>query len=411
MERFIRKLPEGIVYDRVSARDKLEKWNVVKNLLPRLGPGVVALFTLVAVDKYYVILVTPEGPQRFNFPIDHAALRTKVVDFRAKLEDRCSNPLPEAKEMYGILVGPEVQEALNKAGATTLLWSFDWVLRYIPVTALHDGDQYLAERYLNAIFTPDYLSPLHLDRQSTKWEGVGLGVSNGEDALNALPAVSEELRGIFSGRAPGANAPPVPEGVAMQGRILLDDDFTMETLMEELLEQRPVVHIASHFVFVPGDEEKSYLLLGKGQRLSLTQIKEKLSFEGVDLLTLSACNTASGGDGKGDEIEGFAQSAQRLSARAVMASLWAVADAGTSRLMLGFYRYRAGHSERSKAEALQQAQLALLRNPTPVAESNSDAKRTSSRLKKGGGAQCEGTNNSHAHPYYWAPFLLIGDWR
>jgi CHAT domain-containing protein len=131
------------------------------------------------------------------------------------------------------------------------------------------------------------------------------------------------------------------------------------------------------------------LLLGNG-RLTVAQMKQLHDhlFEDVELLTLSACNTAMGGRGEGGkEVESFGVEAQRQGAKAVLATLWPVADESTKLLMRTFYRLRGMQAGLSKAEALRQAQLTLLQS----------AKKRS--------------KVSYAHPFYWAPFILIGDWR
>jgi CHAT domain-containing protein len=168
-----------------------------------------------------------------------------------------------------------------------------------------------------------------------------------------------------------------------------------------LQEGHPVVHIASHFHFHPGNNTASFLLLGDGTHLSLAELHKKPAlFHGVDLLTLSACNTAMGDLGAtGQEIDGFARQAQQQGAKAVVASLWPVADASTKDLMQTLYRLRASQPGLPKVEALRQAQLALPQTqgvchdgPVPLRF------RTSARAP-------------YAHPFYWAPFILIGNWK
>src|SRR2546422_10263014 len=134
-------------------------------------------------------------------------------------------------------------------------------------------------------------------------------------------------------------------------------------MLTELRRQHKVVHIASHFQFQPGNETNSALLLGDGSFLSLAQIKSLPNvFGGVELLTLSACNTATGGSGaNGKEVEGFGVLAQRQGAKAVVASLWPVADRSTKLLMQEFYRLREAKGSTTKIEALRQAQIELLR--------------------------------------------------
>jgi CHAT domain-containing protein len=149
----------------------------------------------------------------------------------------------------------------------------------------------------------------------------------------------------------------------LPGTIRLDEAFTQESMLSGLRQRPPVVHVASHFQFQPGNETNSALLLGDGSFLSLAQIKSLPDvFGGVELLTLSACNTATGGSGaNGKEVEGFGVLAQRQGAKAVVASSWPVADRSTKELMQDFCRLREVKTGTSKAEALRQAQLKLMR--------------------------------------------------
>jgi CHAT domain-containing protein len=182
----------------------------------------------------------------------------------------------------------------------------------------------------------------------------------------------------------------------LPGEVHLDQEFTAARLRDALDMAYPVLHVASHFVFEPGTESNSFLLLGDGSRLTLLQMKESdLDFRNVDLITLSACDTAVGGgkDANGQEIEGFGALAQKQGAKGVIATLWPVADESTGLLMQNFYRLRES-GRLTKAEALRQAQLALI-----------GARGTA---ETGGGAA--GAKSAYAHPYFWAPFILMGNW-
>ncbi|HSK71962.1 MAG TPA: CHAT domain-containing protein, partial [Pyrinomonadaceae bacterium] len=150
---------------------------------------------------------------------------------------------------------------------------------------------------------------------------------------------------------------------------------------------------ASHFSFNSAREEASFLLLGDGGQLEMKEFQDYPNlFQGVDLLSLAACDTAIGGSSNetnGKEIEGFAYVAQSLGAKSVIASLWKVDDEGTRELMLEFYEIHLKNPQLPKGEALRQAQLALLK----------------------GSSDKPNAEKPYAHPYFWSPFILIGNWK
>jgi len=382
--------------------------------LRELGKGVVALYTLVGEDKYRVILTTPDFQKGYEYPIKAADLNRKVLAFRETLQSPQYDPLPLAQELYKILLGP-VAKDLEKTKARTLMWSLDGVLRYVPVSALHDGKQYLVERFSNVVFTPASQARLK-DAPAARWDALGLGVTKAHgDRIPALPGVAEEMRGIIRDEGSRSVEPAKQKGV-LPGVVKLDEQFTQQVMLDELRHRYKVVHIASHFDFQPGNESNSALLLGDGSFLNLAQIKTLPNvFGGVELLTLSACNTATGGAANGKEVEGFGVLAQRQGAKAVAASLWPVADRSTKLLMQEFYRLREESAGKSKAEALRQAQLELLRGEIAI-----EATPMINRQIVHDAPKSDAKNHPlfkpdikapFAHPYYWAPFILIGNWK
>jgi CHAT domain-containing protein len=166
------------------------------------------------------------------------------------------------------------------------------------------------------------------------------------------------------------------------------------------------VHVSSHYVFSPY-AGGSFLLLGDGDRLSLKELAEVGAppFTNVDLLSLSACQTGAGADGSaelsGAEVDGLAMVAQRRGAAAVLATLWPVDDPATATMMAGFYR-RYGKEKPARAEALRQAQLEMIRGAKRAPE----ASTTKGWKQRENGAQTSALGT--AHPYYWAPFILLG---
>jgi len=265
-----------------------------------------------------------------------------------------------------------VERDLVQSGAKTVMLSLDGVLRYLPFATLHDGQQYALQRWNMPIYTSLVRERL-LDASTPQWQAAGLGVTRKHGNFDPLPAVRSEMSSIIRTGATGA----------LPGEVHLDEAFTAERLKDVSQRRFPVVHVASHFRFSPGTEVNSFLLLGDGSRLTLGDMRtQNYRFDNVDLLTLSACETGLGGgrDERGREIEGFGVIAQQQGAKSVLATLWKVADQSTATLMGDMYRRRID-SGLAKIEALRQAQLALAAQP-----------RTT-------------------HPFYWAPFILMGHWK
>ena len=364
--------------------------------LADLKHGSVAIYTLLASDRYVAILVTPRVQRAYETKISAGELNTKILQFREAIEDPRSDPRPLAHELYRILIPEALASDLKQGRAETLMWSLDGPLRYVPISALYDGTQYLIEKYRIAVFTPASNARLKEVPQRI-WRGVAFGVTAAHPGFDPLPGVAAELHSIIREK-------PGDPGV-LQGHSLLDGQFTRAALDRELMAGFPVVHVASHFQFRPGDETRSFLLLGDGGQLTLADLKSADTiFAGVDLLTLSACSTGLGGarSSDGSEVEGFGVLAQRKGAKSVIASLWPVADGSTGLLMREFYRSRQSEPTMTKIEALRRAQLRLMHGDASA--DNASPPRT---LKAVGQAPVSG---DYRHPFYWAPFFLMGNW-
>jgi CHAT domain-containing protein/Tfp pilus assembly protein PilF len=375
--------------------------SALQNLLREMKPGTVGLYTLVLDQKCVILIVTPAVMVARDMPITKAALRAKVFDFVGALAAHRSEQvlLPKAQDLYKILFTP-IENDLAGAHATTLVWSLDDVLRYLPLSALHDGKQYVVERYCNVVFTTTSIGNLKDQPQVATWRGLAMGVSKDYEGLGELSAVPGELDAVVTSSTIKGSHGPVP------GTIMLDDSFTEKNMEGALDQPPPLVHIATHFVFNPGDDERSYLLLGgkeeggKAYHLSLADLSDepRMNFAGVELLTLSGCETAMGSkDSDGREVDSLGIVGQRKGAKAVVATLWKVEDASVGILMETFYRLWTTKPGMTKSEALRQAQLTLLRGATGV-----DSGSTSSST---------GKTAPYSNPYYWAPFILIGNWK
>jgi CHAT domain-containing protein len=340
--------------------------------LKSLGHDAVIAQYFITNDAVEIILTTPNSVINARSPIKAAKLNQMIRDFRVTLSDPARNPLPLAQQLYAVLIAP-VSGALDKAGAKTLMLLLHDTLRYVPFAALNNGKSYLIENMAVVNVNEAALDKLAMPPKADAWTVWGLGVTKAGKDYPALPYAGEELNNIKA-------------ALGGKSSVKLDQDFTESKLQQGLGGYYPVIHIASHFEFTPGSIDKSVLLLGDGSLLSLKQIETKLNFTGVELLTLSACETAVGDDtltADGDEVAGLGATAQRKGAMAVIATLWPVADESTATLMNALYRaHQVDHLD--KAEALRHAQLALLH---------------------GGGSSVP-----YAHPFFWAPFILMGNW-
>ena len=369
--------------------------------LRELPPGTVAIYTLVGDNQFTAILRTPDAQKAYSFPIKAADFNRKVLQFRQVVMNPKLDPHPLGRELFKIILAG-METDLRHAKAKTLMFSLDGVMRYLPLAALFDGKQYLLERYRISVMTLASQARIK-DKPDSQWRGSGFGVTKAFEGAPALPSVAAELTGIIATKA-GDNG-------ALSGEIMLDEQFTQKTMRQALLKRNPVVHIASHFRFQPGDETQSFLLLGDGSHLSLAELKTSANlFGGVQLLTLSACNT---GLGDGTEVEGFGVVAQRQGAKAVIASLWPVADSSTSLLMRELYRVRESSAGKTKLEALQTAQLGLLHG-TLIVDKPDQARdlihEPAKPAKPVGPPYTADPKAPYAHPYYWAPFFLMGNW-
>ena len=383
--------------------------------LRRAGSDVVLVSTYLLPERYRAIVTT--GRAMVDRKVEYkdrkltaSDINRKIAEFQRALQNPRVDPRPLGKELYDIFVKP-LEADLEGAKAKTILWSLDGTLRYIPMAALSpDGKTYLAEKYQNVLVTLARQTNLFATPMSDEWRALGAGVSKPHEGFPALPSVINELNSIV--RKNGTSG-------VLDGKTLVDEQFDVETLRVTLPQTTDdgktfnVVHLATHFKLGANDQD-SALLLGDGKRLSLFEISkdEELDFKDVELLALSACETGvSAGDGSGREVESLGMLAQKKGAKAVLATLWKVADEGTSMFMSEFYRLKKADPKLSKAEAIRLAQKEMI-----------DGKIRSTG--KGGGCRADDfasgnkatafkcdPNAPFSHPYFWSPFVLIGNWR
>lgn len=306
----------------VSAKDRADSANAAQ-----LPVGVARVAYFVREHGLEIVVHTSTGRHRVTVPSSKLVVNRQVQDLRAALSSPGGDPRPAAQMLWRTLIAP-VERALAEERVDRLVISPDGALRYVPFAALYDGQRYLVQRWVSQVAMGGNVDiaeaqPLHGVPPSI----VAFGRSVSDAAHAGLPGVAEEMETLRSAGAKTA----------------LDAQFTRRTLAEELHANPTVVHIASHFKLDPSGEDRSYLLTGDGQRLSLSELRQ-LPWHGVQLALLSSCESAvalEGPAGNGRELVGFASALQSAGVPKVMATLWRVDDKATAAWMRRFYQAKA----------------------------------------------------------------------
>lgn len=370
-----------------------------QRLLTKLGPDV-ALVHFLPLDDDLRILLRTSGlniAKKINVPRKQF---NQAINEYKQLIKRPDKPLKKiqasSKQLFIWLIQP-IEKELQQSKISTIMFYKNGVLRYIPLATLFNGKQYLIEKYAVSNYTAAAKESFK-QSASLNWQVAAMGVSKQHGEFAPLRMVPFELDSIVK------QADNDPTGI-FSGQVYVDEDFTVKHFKSTLTGNFNVSHIATHYKFMPGTESDSFLLLGDGSHLSLATLRtSKYDFNKIDLLTLSACETAvSDIASDGREIEGLATLVQKQGAKGVMATLWPVADCSTGAFMQNFYQLRK--KGLSKAQALRQSQLAFLNNQIPPlrAAVNDPAKGCQPITKS--------KNNPYQHPYFWAPFILMGNWQ
>ena len=340
----------------------------VDEIIEEFSQTTAVVYPILLPDRIELLLSYHNGEQRELIreavPVSSQVLTQEVRTFRRFLEKRTTREyLPHAQGMYKRLIEP-IQHYLETFHVDTIVFVPDGPLRTIPMAALHDGESFLIQRYALAI-TPGIIltDPQPIDRKQIKLLSVAL--SDSIQGFPSLPNVTSEVKTIQD---------------LYGGKVLLNKQFQVDALELEMKDDQPtIVHIASHAKF-ESDAQKTFLLTFDG-KLTMDRLDRLVGLyqfrdSPLDLLTLSACETAAGDD---RAALGLAGVAIKAGARSALATLWFINDKATSNLVTDFYRQLQDPSL-SKAVALQHAQQNILQDP------------------------------SYQHPGYWSPFLMINNW-
>ncbi|ARV57544.1 hypothetical protein BZZ01_01845 [Nostocales cyanobacterium HT-58-2] len=370
--------------------------NSLRDNLQRLNQNAVLLYPLILENRIELVLTTPNTPPiHRSVAVKKEELNRAIIELRSALENPESDATVPAKKLYEWLIKP-IEKDLANADAKTIVYAPDGQLRYIPLAALYDGKKWLAQRFRTNYITA--VSLTELDTQPLPQIKVLAGATTQRHVVQ-LESTSLPFKALEYAGVEVKNLATLMPG----SKTLLDSEFNRQALIP-YLNIYTVIHMATHAKFVNGKPEYSFILMGDGGLITLPDI-QKLSLPNVDLVVLSACETAVGEQiGKGEEILGFGYQVQRTGARAAIASLWSVSDGGTQALMNAFYAF-LGQGKMSKAEALRQAQIAMITGDySGITQDQGRGILKSTREKLP--AQVAHRLN---HPYYWAPFILIGN--
>jgi CHAT domain-containing protein len=331
------------------------------------------LYPLILEDRLEILLLTSDGSvQRFTQEqVSRAALSNTVEDFQNSLKDKTSDVKPAAQQLYSWLIKP-LEDTLTVHQVKNIIYLPDGVLRYVPLAAFHDGEQWLVQKYQSHNITAATIDDLLTQNPAPL--SVVAGAFTDSSQSYPVPVGSDtEYRGLSAARQEINNlAEAIPNTLT-----LLDQDFTSARMLASVGDRR-IVHLATHAKFLPGQPEDSFILFGDGSTVNMRQLRE-WALPNVDLVVLSACETARSVEGDGKEILGLGYQIQQTGAGAAIASLWSADDNATAALMNQFYL--ALKTGKSKAEALKQAQIELIES------------------------------ENFSHPYYWSAFILIGNGR
>jgi CHAT domain-containing protein len=340
-----------------TALSKITKLDVV-------AKTTVIIYPILLPDRIELLVGLPTGLKQVSVPVGMETVTQEVREFRRKLEKRTTREyLPHAQKVYDWLIRP-IEPDLAASPIDTLIFVPDGALRTIPMAALHDGKQFLVAKYAVGI-TPslNLTDPRPINREDMKV--LAVGVTEAVQGFPALPNVSEELSELHK---------------LLGSKNLVDRQFLAANLEKELKEEQfSIVHVASHGEF--GNDVDNTFLLTFDDKVSLDRLNQMIGVfrfrdDPLELLTLSACDTAAGDD---RAALGLAGMAIKAGARSALATLWNINDEAAVDLVIDFYR-ELKDSSISRAAALQRAQLKLINNPR------------------------------YEHPGFWSPFLMINNW-
>ena len=329
-------------------------------------PEAAIIHPIILANRLVVITSFPNDKFSYHsIDIPKAQLESILIQARNSLHPIASINTREKLtiQLYDWLI-TQIEEQLKQNNISTLIFALDGVMRNFPMASLYDGQNYLIEKYAIALI------PIRVDLlDPNPWQREQLdiligGLSESRQGFTSLPAVEQEIQEI---------------ALTSPTKVLLNQNFTEENLTQLVTTTSiPILHLATHGQF--SSKQEDTFLLAWDETINIQElealIKSRKSQQAIELLILSACQTAFGDK---RAALGLAGLSMRSGARSVVATLWSVNDESTAQLMVNFYQELQKKGIR-KSEALRQAQLKLIQSP------------------------------NYNHPYYWTAFVMIGNW-
>ena len=377
----------------IQARDVIESLQVAQlnnffreacidanpQVIDEIDPQAAVVYPIILPNELEILLSLPnQPPSLYRSDVSQTELEDKVETIKRSLLSSAipvKSLLPEYQQVYNWLIQP-LEAELTKNKVNTIAFVLDGGLRNIPMSILHDGNQFLVEKYALAL-TPglQLLDPQPLTAIQ----------------LDAVTGGLSEVRSDFEPHRNFRDLPKVPEELAKIRNIglsessLLNNQFTKQALKQNITASgSPIVHLATHAKF-SSKAEDTFILSWDGQ-INIKELDDLLRDDtfnrknAIELLVLSACETASGDP---RATLGLAGVAVQAGARSTLATLWSVVDESTAKIMNEFYRQlqESELTKANKAEILRQAQISLIKD------------------------------KQFNHPHFWAPFILVGNWQ
>ena len=331
----------------------------------QIDPQAAIFYTIIIGDRLEVIAAIPDQPlQHYTQNLPASEIEIVISSASSQISNPRRLNLRPLQRAYDWLIRP-LEAKLEASDIETLVFIPDGILRNLPPATLHDGEQYLIEKYSIAIAPSLQLVELQA-QEETNQELLLAGLSEPRQEFPSLPGVKREIEQIQD---------------LFTSQVLLDEGFT-EFNFNRAVSRTPfkLVHLATHGQFSSTPEDT--FILTWDERINIDELSRLLRGDSkqlspVDLLVLSACETAIGDR---NSALGLAGIAVRGGAQSTIASLWSVSDKATVDLMTNLYQELI-KSDMTKAEALRRAQIALL------------------------------NTEEFSDPFFWSAFILVGNWQ